>query len=169
MFVRVLVEVGAVHAPLLRIVWLPLAAAGAAALLYGSYLFFGPRPDEESAVAVSNPFELGPAITFGLLYGVILLVSRAAQFYFGSTGVYLSSLISGLADVDAITLSMSELNRTGSLDAVTAARAIVLATMSNTVVKGGIVLTAGTRLLRRTLLPGFILVLVTGVLLALLL
>jgi uncharacterized membrane protein (DUF4010 family) len=169
MFGRVLVEVGAVYSPLLRTVWLPITAAGAAGLLYGVYLFFGPRPDEDSSVEVTNPFELGPAITFGLLYGVILLVSRVAQIYFGSTGVYLSSILSGLADVDAITLSMSELNRNGSLDAATAARAIVLAAMSNTVVKGGIVLSAGTRLLRRTMLPGFLLVLITGVSLAFLL
>ena len=163
MFARVLVEVAVTNIPLLGVVWLPIAAAGVAGLAYGAYLYFAPRSGETGDVSVSNPFELGPAITFGLLYGFILLVARAAQFYFGDTGVYLSSILSGLADVDAITLSMAELSNSDNLDLSTAARAIVLATMSNTVVKGSIVLSSGSAALRRALLPGFILILVTGI------
>ncbi|MCP5094110.1 MAG: MgtC/SapB family protein [Chloroflexi bacterium] len=166
MFVRVLVVVGALNMPLLQVVWLPITAAGIAGLAYGVYLYFAPRFNEETSVDVSNPFELGPAITFGLLYGVILLISRAAQLYFGDTGVFLSSILSGLADVDAITLSMSELSSSGNVSYSTAARAIVLATMSNTVVKGSIVLTSGSKALRRAFLPGFLLILITGVSLA---
>ena len=167
MFVRVLVEVTITNLALLWVVWLPSAVAGGAGLAYGAYLYFAPRQGETGDVSVSNPFELGPAITFGLLYGVILLVARAAQFYFGDTGVYLSSILSGLADVDAITLSMAELSNSGNLELSTAARAIVLATMSNTVVKGGIVLSSGSAALRRALLPGFVLILVTGLTLTL--
>ncbi|MCA9945674.1 MAG: DUF4010 domain-containing protein, partial [Anaerolineales bacterium] len=159
-------EVMVTNRPLLGVVWLPITVAGLAGLVYGAYLYFAPRSGETGEVAVSNPFELGPAITFGLLYGVILLVARAAQLYFGDTGVYLSSILSGLADVDAITLSMAELSSSGNLELATAARAIVLATMSNTVVKGGIVLSSGSAALRRALLPGFLLILVTGTVLA---
>jgi len=166
MFVRVLVEVTATNRPLLGVVWLPIAAAGIAGLVYGAYLYFAPHDGEAGGVAVSNPFELGPAITFGLLYGLILLIARAAQLYLGDTGVYLSSILSGLADVDAITLSMAELSNSGNLELSTAARAIVLATMSNTVVKGGIVLSSGSAALRRALLPGFLLILITGITLA---
>lgn len=166
MFGRVLVEVAVTNRPLLGEVWLPITAAGLGGLIYGAYLYFAPRSSEAGGVAVSNPFELGPAITFGLLYGLILLVARAAQFYFGDTGVYLSSVLSGLADVDAITLSMAELSSSGNVALPTAARAIVLATMSNTVVKGGIVLSSGSAALRRALLPGFLLILVTGTALA---
>jgi uncharacterized membrane protein (DUF4010 family) len=163
MFARVLVEVGALNISLLQVVWLPIVAAGVVALVYGAYLYLAPHTDEKGDVAVSNPFELGPAIQFGLLYGVILLVARAAQFYFGDTGVYLSSILSGLADVDAITLSMAELSNSGNLDLSTASRAIVLAAMSNTVVKGGIVLSSGSAALRRAMLPGFVLILGTGI------
>ncbi len=94
-----------------------------------------------------------------VIIGVILIVARAAQVYFGDTGIYLSSIASGLADVDAITLSMTELSRSGNLALPTAARAIVLAVVANTVVKGGIVLASGSQALRRTVLPGFILIL----------
>ena len=51
----------------------------------------------------------------------------------------------------------------GSVGMVTAERAIVLAAMSNTVVKGGLVLTGGSRALRRAMWPGFVLMLVTGI------
>ncbi len=166
MFGRVLVEVAVTNLPLLGVVWLPITMAGLAGLAYGVYLYFAPRSPEAGGVAVSNPFELGPAITFGLLYGLILLVARAAQFYFGDAGVYLSSILSGLADVDAITLSLAELSSSGNLEPATAARAIVLATMSNTVVKGGIVLSGGSAALRRAVLPGFLLILATGTALA---
>ena len=164
MFSRVLVEVAALNRALLRLLWLPVASAGAAGLAYCAYLYLSQRTDEEGEVAFSNPFELGPAVKFGLLYAFILLVSKAAQMYLGNTGVYLSSVVAGLADVDAITLSMAELSRAaGGLDLVTAKRAIVLAAMSNTVVKGGIVLTSGSPALRRALWPAFLLMLVTGI------
>ncbi|MEZ4645956.1 MAG: MgtC/SapB family protein [Chloroflexota bacterium] len=164
MFIRILVEVGAVYRPLLEVVWIPIAAAGAAGLLYGVYLYLAPRPDETGDItAVSNPFELGPAITFGLIYAVILVVSRAAEFYFGDAGLYLSSILSGLADVDAITLSVTELSRSGNLEMETASRAIVLAAMSNTAVKGGIVISSGSPTLRRVFLPGFLLILIVGI------
>lgn len=170
MFARILVAVGAVYAPLLSVLWLPIVLAGGAGLAYVIYLHLTPHDDDEgSEVKVSNPFELRPAITFGLLYGVILLLVRAASLYFGDVGLYLSSLVSGLADVDAITLSVTELSRGGGLDRVTAARAVVLAAMANTAVKGGIVLSSGSPELRRAFWPGCLLILAVGSAAALLL
>ncbi len=166
MFARVLVEVAVTNMPLLGVVWLPIVAAGLVGLVYGLYLFLSRQGNADTDIASSNPFELGPAITFGLLYGVILLAARTAQHFFGDTGIYVSSILSGLADVDAITLSMSELSGNGTISSVTAAKAITLATMSNTVVKGGIVLSAGSASLRKALLPGFVLILVVGSVLA---
>jgi uncharacterized membrane protein (DUF4010 family) len=163
MFSRVLIEVAALNRPLFGIVWIPLVAAGIVGLSYCVYLYFSQKSVEEGEVALSNPFEIGPAVKFGLLYALILLVSRTAQLYLGDIGIYASSVLSGLADVDAITLSMAQLSSTtNGLAISTAAQAIVLAAMSNTVVKGGIVLASGSRALRKALLPGFILMLATG-------
>jgi len=170
MFSRVVVEVAALNMPLLGELWLPMAASAAAGLAYCGYLYFSQRTDEEGEVDFSNPFELGPAVKFGLIYGVILVVSKAAQTYLGDTGLYLSSIVAGLTDVDAITLSVAELSRdTGNLSLNTGAQAIVLAAMSNTAVKGGIVLSSGSSALRRALLPGFLLMLVAGISVAFLL
>ena len=164
MFLRVVAEVAALNIALLRVLWLPIAASAAVGLAYGLYLYLSQRTDEEGGADFSNPFELGPAVKFGLIYAAILLVSKAAQTYLDDTGVYLASVVAGLTDVDAITLSMAELGgQAGGVSMTVAARAIVLAAMSNTVVKGGIVLVSGSASLRRALLPGFVLMLVTGV------
>ena len=153
MFARVLVEVAVVNAPLLAEVWLPIVAGGAAGLAYAGFLFLRRKPGgaaEKDDLEFANPFELKPALTFGALYAVILVVARAAQMYFGDAGVYASAVASGVADVDAITLSLSELSRgEGSLTHDTAALGIVLAAMSNTVVKGGIVVALGSAAMRR--------------------
>jgi uncharacterized membrane protein (DUF4010 family) len=157
MFARVLVEVAAVNAPLLLDVWLPITAGGAAGLAYGTVLYVRQRPkgdEEDEETNFANPFELGPALTFGVLYAVILVVARAAQMYFGDAGVYASAIASGVADVDAITLSLADLSRgEHSLSHDTAALAIVFAALSNTVVKGGIVVALGSAGMRRAILP----------------
>ena len=165
MFVRIMVEVAALNPPLLRIVWLPLTAALVVCFTYCIYLYrTQPSDKQEEQDEFKNPFELGPALTFGLLYAVILLAANAAKLYLGNTGVYLSSIASGLADVDAITLSVAELSRDGqNLDLRTAARAIILAAASNTLVKGGIVLSAGSKALRKVILPGLIATLITAI------
>jgi uncharacterized membrane protein (DUF4010 family) len=162
MFARVLVEVGVINPALLAEIWLPIVAAGFVGLLYCLYLYFSQRTTEKGDIKFSNPFDLISAIKFGLLYGLVLLISRVAQLYLGDTGIYLSSIVSGAVDVDAIALSMAELSRTGGLDLNTASIAVILAAMSNTLVKGGIAIWGGSIALRKPLLPAIILMLVAG-------
>jgi uncharacterized membrane protein (DUF4010 family) len=163
MFARVLVEVGVLNLELLQLVWPPIAAAGVVGLLYCVYLYLSQRTTEKDTLEFSNPFDLVSAIKFGLLYAFILLIARAAQLYFGETGVYISSLVSGLADVDAITISLAQLSIEGTVLNVVAAQSIVIATIANTIAKGAIVIIGGAYLLKRALLPGMLLVLVTAV------
>ncbi|NOZ26425.1 MAG: MgtC/SapB family protein [Chloroflexi bacterium] len=163
MFSRVLVEVGVVNRELLKVVWIPIAAIGAVGLLYCAYLYLLQRARERSDIQFSNPFDLMSAIKFGLLYAIVLLVSRTAQLYFGDTGIFLSSIVTGVADVDAITLSVAELSRMGDVELVVASRAIVMAAVSNTVVKGGIALMGGSPALRKALLPGVLLMSAVGI------
>ncbi|HSQ25620.1 MAG TPA: DUF4010 domain-containing protein [Anaerolineales bacterium] len=86
--------------------------------------------------------------------------------YFGDTGILVSSVLAGLADVDAITLSLTELTKNNEVGMEIAGLAVVMAAMSNTVVKGSIVIFAGHPNLRKAILPGFLLILAAGVLLA---
>ena len=164
-FLRVLVEVATLNRALLGALWPPLVAASTAGLGYGGYLYLSQRPPEEAEeVAFSNPFELGAALKFGLLFAVVLLISKAASLYAGDVGVYLSSFIAGLPDADAVTLSMAQLSGVrGGLSVRTGARAIVIGAMANTLAKGGIVLVTGSPQLRRAILPGVLLILAAGI------
>lgn len=162
-YLRVLAEVATLNLPLLRRLWPPMAAAAGVGLAYGAYLHFIQPTEEKGEVPFSNPFELETALKFGLLYAVVLVISKTAEIYTGDIGIYLSSFLSGLPDVDAVTLSMAQLSRGDGLSLVTAARAIVIGVMANTVAKGSIVLATGSRELRWAVLPGFILMLVTSV------
>ena len=83
----------------------------------------------------SNPFELDQAIKFGLLFGVVVLVAKAAQVYLGDAGLYLAAGVAGLTDVDAITLAMANLAHSDSANLATAARAIIIEIMENTITK----------------------------------
>ena len=165
MFVRVMVEVAVINQPLLRMVWIPLTAALVVSAAYCIYLYRAQSTaKQEEQDMFKNPFELGPALTFGLIYAAILLAANTARLYLGDTGIYLSSLASGLADVDAITLSLAKLSTdTQNLELQTAARGIVIAAVSNTLVKGGIVLSMGSKALRKVILPGLLATLATAI------
>jgi uncharacterized membrane protein (DUF4010 family) len=135
MFPRLLIVVGLVHFPtLLKLA--PTLGAMTVVGYAGAVLayFRGARDDSREDIAFRNPFELSEAIKFGLVYAVVLLVAKAAHQYTGSVGIYASAALAGIADVDAISLSLAELERSGSLEGV-AAPAIALAALVNTVVK----------------------------------
>ena len=91
------------------------------------------------------PSGLGSAITFGLLYAIVLLAVAAARAHFGTTGLYLASVISGLTDMDAITLSTANLVNTAHLDTNTAWRMILLAGLSNVFFKMALAAVLGAR------------------------
>lgn len=157
MFVRVIIEVAAVNFELLSEVWMPMTAGAVAGTAVAGFLYFreGSAPTEESDDGkFTNPFRLRPAIEFGLIYGVVLIVAKAASEWLGDAGVYASAVVSGIADVDAITLSMAELSLgDGAVADSTAAAAIALAAATNTLVKGGIVYAAASSALKRVVLP----------------
>jgi uncharacterized membrane protein (DUF4010 family) len=163
MFARILVTVTVVNRELLHALWPPLAGAAAAAAVYAAWLHFSDRASPESEIRFSNPFEVGPALRFGLLYALVLLVSRTAQLQFGDRGAILSALVAGIADVDAITLSLSELSRAGQgLSLQAAASGVVVAAMANTVGKGVIVLATASSPLRRRIWPAVVAIVVCG-------
>jgi uncharacterized membrane protein (DUF4010 family) len=169
MFARMLVAVAVVNRELLSAILIPLSGAAAAGVAYAGWLHFSDRASPETETRFSNPFEVGPALSFGLLYAVVLLVSRTAQLEFGDRGVLLSALVAGLADVDAITLSLSELSRAGQgLSPEAAASGVVVAAMANTALKGGIVIATASSSLRRRIWPAVVAILACGLALTLL-
>lgn len=103
---------------------------------------------------VKNPTEIRTALSFGLLYGVVLLLAAWLQDIAGSQGLYLVALASGLTDVDAITLSTLRLFNQQTLEAAPAVTAIGLATLSNLIFKSSLVIALGGKTLAKSVLPG---------------
>lgn len=134
-------------------------------LCYALFLFILHRSEEKASMSIINPVELWPAITFAVLFTLILFVAKAAQIYLGERGIYITSFLSGLADVDAITLSLTQLsNGKEGIELSTAARAVVFATIANTLLKGVLILAAGSASLKRAMLPGILLIIGAAVL-----
>ena len=100
---------------------------------------------EEALPEQQAPSELKPAILFGLLYAVVLLAVAAARTHLGNRGLFLVAGVSGLTDMDAITLSTSRLVASSGLDARSGWQMILLASISNLVFKAGIVAVTGHR------------------------
>ena len=137
--VRVLVEIAAVAPGVFGQMAPPLAALLVASLVIAGILFFLSRKTQARMPEQKNPAELKAALIFGGLYAVVLLAVAAAREYFGSAGLYVVAAVSGLTDMDAITLSLAQLAGSGSLETDTAWRAVLLAALANFVFKFGIV------------------------------
>ena len=153
MFVRVVVVVGLVNRSLARGLALALGCMAAAGLLVSLVLWRRNLLHGKGVVtAGTNPFELGEAIKFGLLFGVVTLVAKAAEVYLGETGLYIAGALAGLTDVDAISLSMANLAAAEPESLNVAARTIVIAVVSNTLTKTGMAVFLGAPALRRTIL-----------------
>jgi uncharacterized membrane protein (DUF4010 family) len=112
-------------------------------------------------VPLHNPFSLTSAVKFAALFAAVLLVVKLVQAYWPETGLYYVAALAGTTDVDAITLSMAQYARAGSPDV--ASRAIVIAVLSNVVIKTGMVAALGTPALRGSILVATIGILATGV------
>ncbi|MCY1269313.1 hypothetical protein D9M68_215710 [compost metagenome] len=164
MFPRVLLEIGVLNPSLLGSLLPPL---GVASLVYiGGALFYWRRAGQSSDGATAepplkNPFELMPALRFAALLALILFLVEAARNYLGDVGVYLVSLISGLADVDAITLSLARSARI-DLAPIVASQGIALAVLSNSLVKGLLIVFIGGRQLACKTLPVIVAGLLAG-------
>lgn len=144
---RVLVEIAAVARGSLLQLGPPLAAMlGVCAAVSAAAWLLG-RDGNGEPPEPGNPAELKSALIFGALYAGVLLAVAFARDRFGTAGLYIVALISGLTDVDAITLSTARLVESARLEPDTGWRAILLASMSNLAFKAGIVAVLGSRAL----------------------
>jgi len=98
----------------------------------------------EHISVTNNPLELSEALKLGLLFGIIFGSIGIFESKFGDSGVYAIAFLSGLTDVDAITLSLSQL-ATVKISEQTAMYGIMIATVVNSIVKLGIVFALGGR------------------------
>jgi uncharacterized membrane protein (DUF4010 family) len=158
MYPRILLEVAVINPELLLPLLPPMLAMTLACVL--SALWLWRRREPHAAVDTSKlstqPFQLIPALQFGLLLAFILLIAHAMREQMGEQGLWLVSIVAGLTDVDAITLTLARMAQ-DSIGAETAVTGITLAAITNTLVKGGLALFAGHASLCRPLWPGLLL------------
>ncbi len=168
MFLRVLIVVSAVNTSLLKLVIVPIGAMALTGFI--AALIISKSRDkkgrEEHNLALQNPFSLKPALKFGIFFMFILLVSKILYILFGNSGIYAASLLSGLADVDAITVTASGLAASKTISSQAAALAITLAVSANTLVKAAITQVMGEKKLAKIILVVFAIVLAVGLSLA---
>jgi uncharacterized membrane protein (DUF4010 family) len=103
----------------------------------------------------SNPAELHTALGFGALYVVVLLGAAWMEDIAGSQGLYIVALVSGLTDVDAITLSSLRLFNLGQLNEQQTVTAITIAFLSNLAFKFGMIVFIGGKPLAKRVAVGF--------------
>lgn len=148
MFPRLLIWLLLLHYPLFKSLWLPVALLGLGGIGIGYWLA---RKKGEVAEGppkeVSNPINLREALVFAVIYLAIQFVVGYASENFGEGGVYLASGISGITDIDAITISMANFSK-GGMDIGVAGTAVLIAAFANTLVKYGFCLAFGNARLR---------------------
>lgn len=127
-----------------------LAGSGGVAVLYRHMK----REAEPPVPQTRNPTELRTAVGFAAVYAVVLLVAAWLHDLAGARGVYAVAAVSGLTDVDAITLSALRMQGMATLNAVQATTAITIALVANIAFKLGLALAlGGAHLFRRCALP----------------
>ncbi len=149
MFPRLLIWLFVLNAELLIELWIPVLIFGI--IGFGMGYFLSRRSLSSGDVhsrEIENPINLRDALTFGVLYIIILMLVGYADDQFGSQGVYYAAGISGLTDVDAMTISMANYAK-GSIEIAVAAAAVLIAAWSNTLVKYVLCLIFGNKQMRR--------------------
>jgi uncharacterized membrane protein (DUF4010 family) len=165
MFLRVGVEVAIVSpfllprlAPMLAGLALALALCALALARHAA----GDRARDDALGTLRNPFRMRAAIQFAAIFAAVLLATKLVATWLPERGIYAVAALSGAVDVDAITLSVARMATRSELEASLACQAIVLAALTNSVMKWVYAMVLGTgELRRRLLLPGGI-VLVGG-------
>lgn len=141
--VRMTVLAAAIAPALLVPLALPVAAAVAVLVAFGFFFDVkAARPAEAPSLGFTNPFELPVVLRFGLLLAAVMVAARLALRTFGQSGLLPLAAVTGLADVDPITLSTARMTGPG-LAPDMAALAILIAGAANLVAKAGVAVTVG--------------------------
>jgi uncharacterized membrane protein (DUF4010 family) len=119
-----------------------------------------PQSDEE--LEFDNPFELAPAVKFGLLFAVIIGGVQLAKMWMGDSGIQIAAFISGLANMDAISVTMARMVDAGQAMMDVGVRAVVIGVVANSLSKSVLALVTGSRRLCFFVVGGFLPMILTG-------
>jgi len=143
MLIRAGIEMWVINPELTYPFILPIAVGSFVGYGYIGMLYFTSKREHiPQDIEFKNPFDLKEALLMGIVFGATLALIKLANQYVGDMGVYAIASVSGLADVDAIILSLSSLAKNG-LQPSTAHYAILIAIIANTLTKTALVLFLG--------------------------
>lgn len=144
-FVRIIAEILAVAPGAGAVMVPPLIATMAWIGLVAFVCWLFARKEAVHPSDREPPSEIKGAVAFGLLYAIVLLGVAVAKQHFGDAGLFTVAAISGLTDMDAITLSTASLVNSGNLDPSIAWRVILTGGAANLVFKAVLAAMLGTR------------------------
>jgi uncharacterized membrane protein (DUF4010 family) len=153
MYPRVLIVVSVLNFSLLSSLWLPVLIFTLTGFAISYFFYKQSNGEKADDFEIKNPFELKSALLFGFIFAVVIFVSKAAQVYIGTGGIYAASALAGLTSVDAIVLSIAKFSG-GGLSENIAVSAILIALISNTIIKALIAITMGSKELQRNTVIG---------------
>lgn len=139
-----------------------MAIVGYLVALYFYKTTFKVVPNLNLETDLKQPFELIPAIKFGLIFVIVLFTAEFGKRYFGESGVYMTAFFTGLVDADAMVLSSLESVRLGTSDSHIAENAIAIAIFTNTLVKILYVFLLGSKELTKKISIGILLSVMAG-------
>jgi len=125
-----------------QLLW-PLLSAGVVGCLAAAWYAWrsgqGKLSQGGEEMITTNPLELTMALKFGVLLAVIMVLTRALREWMGDPGLYALAAVSGLVDVDAITLSVASITKHGETTIAIAAAVLLVPAAVNTAVKAALV------------------------------
>jgi uncharacterized membrane protein (DUF4010 family) len=149
----------ATNIAVLRAVAIPLALAGAAAIVYGlAFSLFALRKKSGAMDERGQAFSLWTALAFATMLSVILLASQAMNEWFGGSGVTATAAVAGLESVDPAAISAAALVSAGKIAATDAVLPILVAFSTNTLTKAALCLSTGGPGFALRVIPGLTLV-----------
>lgn len=152
-YARIMLELAIVAPGLIMPLLGPAAAFSLVLLVLSGLHTMHLSPEADTGLkGRKNPAQIRLALAFGALYLLILFAVAAARDHFGEDAVYVVALVSGLTDVDALTLSLAQLFSREEIAADMAWRAIFLASLANLAFKLAIGAAIGGKTLRRLML-----------------
>lgn len=163
MMLRVLVVVSVVNAALLTTIAPALVLGALTQAGFGAFLAWrsGNEAQNAAPLSLNNPLDLRPVLQFGALLAVVMALANGAAAWAGSAGAYVLAALSGILNVDAISLSMARL-APDRLAASSAVIAILIAVGVNSIAKVALASSAGGWTFARLLVPALAATLLSG-------
>ncbi|HYC63459.1 MAG TPA: MgtC/SapB family protein [Reyranellaceae bacterium] len=157
--VQLAIVLAATSLETLRAFWVPLIAAGLAAIAYGGlFTLWALRDSSDHAEKPGSAFSLGSALAFAGILAVVLVLSAALQKWLGETGVIVAAAVGGFADAHSASVSTASLVAGGKIKPPDAVWGILAALTTNTLSKAFFAVSNGGRTFALLVIPGLLLV-----------